>query len=168
MTLSYTPTTSTYTDMFEFMHEKVWYEFGEDATVWDTWDAANTSANDITAKAIFGSRTLTIYFNNAFIGSWPAGSATFPAYVTKYSGMCLADYSSQMGGFCLLEDNDTDMTGVNSGNEMYNISGGGTLATVVGQSTNQKVNTYRLTAAQFTALETAWTDMTVIDTATSF
>jgi len=47
--------------------------------------------------------------SNAWLAGWPAPDPknNFYEYVTKWSGGCLEDYSSGMGGFCLLEDNDT-------------------------------------------------------------
>lgn len=49
---------------------------------------------------------MTVVFNNNFITGWP----TDPAFVRKYSGTCIHDYSSTGGAICMLETNDTDMS----------------------------------------------------------
>lgn len=48
-------------------------------------------------------------FDTSFINGWTDLPAEF---VRKWSGGCLEDYSSSMGGFCLLEDSDTNMSSV--------------------------------------------------------
>lgn len=47
---------------------------------------------------------LTIHIPMSFITGWPAD----PAFVTKGSGACLRDVSAGTGGFCILEDNDSE------------------------------------------------------------
>merc|ERR1712110_1393693 len=106
------------TDMYEFMYEKVWYKFEDKTTLWDAWGAANTSETARIAK--YSGRALTVKVSNAFIAGWP----TDPAYVTKWSGGCLRDESSGVGGFCLLENADLDLTVTSTtATTIYGVSG---------------------------------------------
>lgn len=113
MTLAYTAPVEA--EMYEMIYEKFSYKFDDNSTTFDAWATANTATDDLAAQAIFGGRTLTVLVDQNWITGWPAASndptTPIPAFVTKYSGACLADHSSGMGGFCLLETNDTDMTG---------------------------------------------------------
>ena len=109
-------------DMFEFMYEKVWYKFEDQSTVFDAWATwANTSGtSDQKAQAVkFGGRAMTVLISNTFVSGWP----TDPAYVTKWSGGCLRDESSGVGGFCLLETSDVDLTTTPSPTAIYGVSG---------------------------------------------
>ena len=155
-------TVKTQAEMFEFLEEKVWYHFEDQDTLWDAWAAANSS--DANATKCSG-RTLSINFSNKFISVWPLD----PAYVQKWSGMCLKDYSSGMGGFCLLETNDTVMTATTTAQDAINIYGtSGNTNAVENQTTNRSVITYRLSADEFSAstgsLEMAWSEITAQNT----
>ena len=55
-----------------------------------------------------------------------------------------------MGGFCLLETSDTDMSSVAT---IYDVSGN-----VVDEDNNRAVLTYRVSKDEFTSLTTRWTD----------
>ena len=106
---------------------------------------------------------------------------TEPTFVRKYSGICLEDYSSGKGGFCLLETNDTDMSGSYSNAPFYSTSNTVALSIYdvdtadptnpvvktnerpLGEDTNRAIETYRLTQAEFTTLTTAWTDTAATD-----
>ena len=95
-------------EMFEILSDLVYLKFQDEDTLWDTWAEnalAGSDAEDTAAAAKFSGRALTFGFSMKFIGGWP----TAVAYVKKYSGACLYDHSSSMGGFCMMETNDTDM-----------------------------------------------------------
>ena len=149
MSLAWTAPTSG--NMFQFISERVWYEFSDQTSTWDAWAAAN-SADANAAK--YDGRALTLMFNTGFLSVWPAD----PAFVKKWTGACLKDYSSGKGGICLLETNDTDTeTTTNSPVNIYGMSGNTDV--VQGDTTNRGVLTFRISATQFDAFETAWTDM---------
>ena len=85
--------------------------------------------------------------SNAFVSGWPAS----PAYVTKYSGGCLRDESSGMGGFCLLETSSTDFS--NNALSIYTLSGSDQ---VLAANASRSMEIYRLSASDFTTFEGAW------------
>ena len=138
-------------NLFEFLEEKVWYKFEDQTSVYEAWAEANSSNANVDK---YDGRALTFMFSTTFISAWSAMPAEF---VTKWSGGCLKDYSSGMGGFCLLEDNDTDLeTTTNTPVNVYGVSGEGA---VQNASVNRGVLTFRLSATDFDSLETAWTDV---------
>jgi len=88
--------------------------------VYDAWAEANSS-NANAEK--FSGRALNFMFSNDFISAWTSGPLE---YVRKWSGGCLKDYSSGMGGFCLLEFNDTDLeTTTNTPVNVFTTTGSG-------------------------------------------
>jgi len=96
-------------------------------------------------------------FDTSFISAWSAAPTEF---VRKWSGACLKDYSSSMGGFCLLEDNDTNVEGTtNTPINVYTTTGSG-YETVLNDDddSNRAVLTFRLSNGDFNALETSWAD----------
>jgi hypothetical protein len=134
--------------LYQVLYEKSWYEFTDDVpevTTWKTAKAAGTAAEQAVVSKI-SDRSMSIEFSNAWLPNW--ATVTSMAYVQKYSGVCFQDMSSGKGGFCLLENNDTDMTGgpVEIFQDMNPPSSTTTLI-VAGQTTNQKVDTYRLSEA---------------------
>ena len=92
--------------------------------------------------------------SNAFVTGWPAS----PAYVTKYSGGCLKDESSGMGGFCLLETSTTDFS--NNALSIYTLSGSDQ---ILAANASRSMEIYRLAAADFTTFENAWSGQATID-----
>jgi len=78
-------------------------------------------------------------------------------FVKKWSGGCLKDHSSGMGGFCLLETNDTNTQGTTG--TLTNVWDVSDTKIVLNESTNRSVLTFRLSASDFTSLETAWTNV---------
>ena len=148
-------TAATKADMFEFLEEKVWYKFEDQTTVYDAWADAN-SGNANAAK--YSGRALTFMFSTTFISAWSSMPTEF---VRKWSGGCLKDYSSGMGGFCLLEDNDTNTEGTTTTPVNVWTTTGSGYETVLNDDddNNRAVLTYRLSAADFDSLETAWTDV---------
>ena len=123
--------------------------------MYDAW----AEANDSNANAeLFSGRALNFMFSTTFISSWDAMPTEF---VRKWSGACLKDYSSGMGGFCLLEDNDTDLESTtNTPVNVFTTTGSGYESVVNDDDdSNRAVLTYRLSAANFDGLETAWTDV---------
>lgn len=100
------------TDMTSFMTDKMYMKFGNEDTVfnaWATWAAASGNAAQKAAGLKFSGKTIDFIVSNGWLANWPAPdpSKSFYEFATKWSGGCLEDYSSSMGGFCLLEDNDT-------------------------------------------------------------
>jgi hypothetical protein len=98
--------------MTTFMRDKIYYKFGNEDTkfnAWATWAAASGSAEDKANAIKFSGRTIDFIISNKWLDSWPAPDPAnnLYAFVTKWSGGCLRDYSSGMGGFCVFEDNDT-------------------------------------------------------------
>ena len=151
--------------MFELVQERMWYSFEERTAEWDAWTAANPS--DAFASS-HGGRAVTVLVSTSFISAWSVVPA---AFVKKWSGGCLRDYSSGAGGWCLLETNDTDMTGTNdTAEKIYSISTNGNSETVVGEGTNRGMLFFRLSDTEFVNgtgtgdLENAWTDMSIVDT----
>jgi len=63
-----------------------------------------------------------------------------------------------MGGFCLFESSDTDMSSIGT---IYDGSGN-----VNNEDDNREVLTFRLSNDDFTALETRWTDAAQYESAT--
>ena len=109
MSLAFTVVTDP-TELYEFMKAKIWYSFEDQTAVFDSWAAASPHE---TQSTVFSGRAAQIRISNQFITGWPSqangASATFYDYVAKWSGGCLRDYSSGMGGFCLLEDSDVNL-----------------------------------------------------------
>ena len=157
MTLTWTAATKA--QMYQFMDDKVWYKFEDQTSVWDAWATANSSSANASK---YSGRAMTFMMSTAFVEGWIAD----PQFVKKWSGGCLKDHSSAMGGICLLETNDTNTEGTsNTAANIYGISGATT--DVQGDDTNRGVLTYRLSEANFDALETAWTDMADWDSGSS-
>ncbi len=98
--------------MTSFMSDKVYYKFGNRDTEYDAWATSVAASGTAVQKAAalkFSGKTIDFIMSNGWLASWPAPdvSKSFYEYVTKWSGGCLEDYSSGMGGFCVLEDNNT-------------------------------------------------------------
>ena len=162
MSLAFTAPTKA--NMFEFIQERLWYKFEDRSEEWDAWVAAN-DGNAFTET--MSSRAVTILINTGFIEAWSAVTATV-GFVKKWTGACLRDYSSGVGGFCIFETNDTDMTGTSDTVELiYSVIANGDTTTVVGESTNRSTEFYRLSASDFDAMEDAWSTMTIVDTNTN-
>lgn len=69
-----------------------------------------------------------------------------------------------MGGFCLFEDSDVDLDNDNVTEVAVQIyENGGVASDYVQNNNNRFMQTYRLSASQFTAMETAWDDYLVTD-----
>ena len=97
--------------------------------------------------------------SNDFVTGWPST----PAYVTKWSGGCLRDESSGVGGFCLLENADLDLTVTSTtATTIYGVSGS---TTTVQNMTNRAMQIYRMSAADFTTFEGAWSSQAALDSA---
>ena len=138
-------------DMFEFLEEKVWYKFETQTDLFDAWATANSSNANVDK---YDGRALTFMFSTTFISGWDALPLGF---VKKWSGGCLKDHSSGMGGFCLLEDNDTAVELTT--NTLTNVWDASDTTIVLNDSTNRAVLTFRLSDSDFDSLETAWTDV---------
>ena len=101
------------TDLYTFMEDKIWYKFSDQSVLfnaWSTWANASGSTYQKTAATTYaGGRAMDFRISNKFLTGWPAPnfSSGYFEYVTKWSGGCIRDYSSGMGGFCLYEDMDT-------------------------------------------------------------
>ena len=75
-----------------------------------------------------------------------------------------------MGGFCLLEDNDTNVEGTtNTPINVYTTTGSG-YETVLNDDddSNRAVLTFRLSNGDFNALETSWADQALWDTSSGW
>lgn len=99
-------------DQFTFLRDKIYFKFGENDTVydaWKVWAAANGSTEEKAAAIKFSGKTIDFTISNGWIDAWPTPDVAKKQYeyVTKWAGGCIRDYSSKMGGFCLLEDNET-------------------------------------------------------------
>jgi hypothetical protein len=111
-TLAWT-TSVAKSDLKVFMEDKIWYKFSDQSTLftaWSTWANASGSTYEKAAVTKYaGGRAMDFRISNKFLTGWPAPdiSKTYFQYVTKWSGGCIRDYSSAMGGFCLYEDMDT-------------------------------------------------------------
>ena len=99
--------------MWYFMQQKVYYSHGDQEAAWNTWAetaaSSGTSAEQAAAE-MYSGQTLTFMFRVSDIDHISSGTD----YVKKWSGACLADVSSKMGGFCLMEQNDTNVEGTSS------------------------------------------------------
>ena len=158
MSLAYTA--PTYSEMYEFIAYKLYYKIDDESDTWDTWTTAVASGTAAQQAAIdkYDGRVMTVGVDQDFLPSW-----TEPAYVTKWSGGCMEDYSSGMGGFCLIESNDADLSGTTTtAADIYGVSGA--KDTVQNGSTNRIMTTYRLSADDFANFRTAWADTDIVDT----
>ena len=128
--------------------------------MYDAWAASN-SGNANADK--FSGRALNFMFSTSFISAWSTAPTEF---VRKWSGACLKDYSSGMGGFCLLEDNDTNTEGTtNTPANIWQVTGSSPEPVVNDDDDNNRaVLTYRLSDANFTGLEGAWSSEALWDT----
>ena len=108
MSLAFTVETDA-ANLYEFRAAKVWYKFEDHTSEFDAWATANPSEPQATQ---FSGRAAQIRVSNKFLTNWPspADGAGNKEYCPKWSGGCLRDYSSGMGGFCLLEDSDIDLS----------------------------------------------------------
>lgn len=160
--MSLTFTTPDKADQYEFMQDLLWYGFEDKDTEWDAYTAANADSVDsyiMAALELYSGRTMSVRFNMAFIPGW----LTDPAWVKKWSGVCLEDYSSSFGGVCILEINDTDVEETSNGALMvYDVPNSNT-ALVLGQTTNVATEYYRASKAVLTSLDTCWTDCTYLE-----
>jgi hypothetical protein len=108
-TLAYTAVAKA--SQWQMMTDKLWYKFGDQTTkfdAWAVWAAASGSTAQKAAGLKFSGRTIDFTVSNKFITGWPAPVyPTYFQYTSKWSGGCFKDYSSGMGGFCVIEDNDT-------------------------------------------------------------
>lgn len=96
MSLAFTAPTQD--KMFEFIQERLWYKFENRS---DEWTAYVDSVGADSAEALaFSDYAVSFAVNTSFIDAWSAVTATV-AYVNKWTGGCLRDYSSGMGGFCV-------------------------------------------------------------------
>ena len=108
--LAYTAVTKA--NQSTFMEDKIWYKFSDQTTKFESWKTWATSSGNTQQKAAalkYSGRVIDFTISNKFLKGWPTPDFTKKhfQYVTKWSGGCLRDHSSGMGGFCLLEDNDT-------------------------------------------------------------
>lgn len=141
MSLAFTP--PTFAKMDEILSDLVYTSFQDEETLWDAWAEAalaGSDAEDTAAAAKFSGRALTFGFSMKFVPGW----ITDPAWVKKWSGACLYDHSSSMGGFCMMETNDTDTTTASGGPLAIYGSATAPWTTVAGQTGNPAVLTYRL------------------------
>ena len=106
MSLAFTaPTTDK---MFEFIQERLWYKFEDRTDEWTAYvDSVGADSSDATTYSEYA---VTFVVNTSFISAWDAITPTV-AWVRKWTGGCLRDYSSGLGGFCVFQTNDTDMSG---------------------------------------------------------
>ena len=153
-------------EMFEILSDLVYLKFQDEDTLWDAWSDAALAASDVedtAAAAKFSGRALTFAFSMKFIPGW----ITDPAYVKKWSGACLKDHSSGMGGFCMMESNDSAIEATTSTtSSLYGVSG--EFTTVLNQENTKEVLTYRLSATDFDGFEDAWNTVTYQETAENF
>jgi hypothetical protein len=151
-------------DLFEFMAYKISFLFGNEDSTWDAWvtsiNAGTPSAAETAAIAKFSGKTISVYINEGFLDGFDMSSYE---YVTKWSGGCLEDYSSQVGGFCLLETNDTDMTGTSDTLALIYPSA----PTVSGGSSNRDMQIYRINKTEMDAFAGLWVSETIVDTSTN-
>ena len=102
-------TITTKDKMVAVMEEKLWLSFGTNTafTTWQTW--ANTSGNAQQKQAAtdYDGRTMDFIVSTKWLKDWPVDGTTIMNFVGKWSGGCFEDYSSKVGGFCLLENNGT-------------------------------------------------------------
>lgn len=92
---------------------KVRYLLSDESTSWNTWVdglGATPTADETAAKDKFSSYAISVIVDQGFI---PGFSGFGYPFMTKWSGACLEDYSSKVGGFCLLEENDNPMDETN-------------------------------------------------------
>ena len=95
------------------MTYKLYMGFTNQDTLWNAWSTWATASGSAEQKAIalkFSGRAVDLIIPMDFIPAWPK-AVSDPQFVTKWSGACVEDWASSMGGFCLLEDNGTDLTG---------------------------------------------------------
>lgn len=62
------------------------------------------------AAGKFSGRTMDVVVSMRFNDLWRSLSGGYE-FVKKWSGGCFKDVSSGVGGYCLLEENDTNMDG---------------------------------------------------------
>lgn len=151
-----------------------------------TWEEANPDDDHV---GLYSGWMMAFRINNEYLANWPEPDldATAFEYVTKWSGGCFQDMTADQGGFCVLEDNDTDFspdetrpayyiyfeyacdeTGTSPTEcEQQAIDSAGTeipTATAYVQgNTNRHFNFYRLSKDDFDTFDNAWTDNTTSD-----
>lgn len=155
-------------NMYAWMHEKLWFEYSDHTAEWDAWVLANPSVDQAKIDKFSGA-TLTVMVSNAFIKGFPMDPTQTDQYqyVTKWSGGCLRDESSGMGGFCLLEHNDTDLSTLTPAESIYYDTGASADSQYVQNNVNRSMQIYRLTGDEFdTTFETAWEDQAATETET--
>ena len=164
---TYAWTAPTAAEMTEIVNDLIWVKFDDDDTTWEAYKEFIDTENGNTDKTdMFSSRAMTFGWNTNFLPGWPLE----PAFVKKWSGMCMEDYSSGMGGFCVYETNATNTAeAVNGAVAIYGTTdadadGEPDTDNVIGQDTSKSVETVRLSKTEFESFATAWTDMTYIET----
>ena len=134
---------------------KMYYLFGNEDTLYEAWyDAiASPSADETAAYEKFSGKTLSIGIKMNFI---PSFQSTFKYdFQAKMSGGCLEDYSSGVGGFCLLEDSDQAMTAASADLSFYGALTNDRYPLTVDQSTrNMKI--YRVAKSVFDTFDGLW------------
>lgn len=95
-----------------FMTDKIWFKVVDQTAkydAWTTWAAASGSTEQKAIANTYSGQALEFIVSNGWIKGWPDYQTDPNAFqfTTKWSGGCLRDYSSGMGGFCVIEDNGT-------------------------------------------------------------
>lgn len=99
-------------DLTLFMTDKIWFKVSDQTATYDAWVAWADVSGSTEEKAIkdkFSGQVMDFTISNRWFDGWPdyTTEPTAFQYTTKWSGGCIRDYSSGMGGFCVIEDNDT-------------------------------------------------------------
>ena len=158
------PTAALATDT-EILQERFHMDIGVDSTILSAWQAWATTT-DATAYANYinnyDGRFMRATIKNSWLAGWPApdNATGWTEYVTKWSGACVEDVSSGMGGLCWLETNDVnfvDNADVNAtGAAIFLDVSTGEAVYAQGQGTNEAMLNFRLQASDFTTFDGAW------------
>lgn len=142
---------------------KVYYLFGNEDTKYEAWyDGISSPTNDeTTAYEKYSGKTVSIVVKQNFI---PSFQTTFDYdFQAKMSGACLEDYSSGVGGFCLLEDNSNAMTaGSTAVTDFYNVANGDGRYTLTVTQNTRAIKIYRSAKSVFDTFDTLWADSTAV------
>ena len=134
-----------------FLDEKLWYSFIDNSEALAAWEEANQD-NDNVGK--YSGWVFVARISNEFLSIWPEPNLddNLYEYVTRWSGGCFRDLSSNMGGFCILEDNDTNFDNNRPAYYTYvenpdsvDVANPPTPTAYVQGDTNRHINFYRLT-----------------------
>ena len=141
---------------------KVRYLFADESSKYEAWYAGlgSPTPDQTTLYEKFSGKTMSIIIERGFLPSFQTNFNY--EYQTKMSGACFVDYSSGVGGFCLLEDNDNAMTASSTavtdfyaGTGPYTLTGG-----------SEVMKTFRSAKSVFDTFDDLWTtEATVLTSA---